>query len=424
MIGLGRVGLPTAATIAAAGHRVVGVDKDASRLESIRRGSADHEEPGLTELVGRLLEGGELTLEERPERAEVYIIATPSARAPGDAPPGLGALLGELGPLLAPGALIAIETTCAPGTTSRELVAPLQESGFAVGEEVFVAHCPERVIPGDALRELTHNARVIGAHTARGRDEAAKFYATFTRGEVTTTSLRVAEMTKLIENTYRDVNIALANELADLGEQLELDVIESIALANTHPRVHIHRPGVGVGGACLPLATSILSELAQDAEGILATTRRINDAIPARLARVIASRCEGRAGGHVALLGAAYKGDVASTAQSPSGALWRALAREGLEVRAHDPVLSRWDVSPLVPLDVALDGARAVVFAVPHLEYGALRPGRLSAARDRPLIFDLCGALDAPSWARAGLTLWRRGVGDAVHLFAPPPDHA
>ncbi len=423
VIGLGRVGLPTAAVIAAAGHRVVGVEVSATRRNAIRRGASDRDEPGLSELVKELLEGDALTVSERVERARVYVIATPSTGDPHAAPPGLEDVLTQLTTLLEPGALIALETTCAPGTTHDALVAPLEAAGWREGEDVFVAHCPERVLPGDALRELRQNARVIGADTAASREAAAAFYATFTEGPITATTLRVAEATKLIENVYRDVNIALANELADLGEALGLDMNEAIGLANTHPRVDLHRPGVGVGGACLPLATTLLAELSANPEGVLATARRLNAVTPTRLARRIAAMCQGRSG-HVALLGATYKASVASAESSPSQALLQALEHEGVEVRVHDPMLTRWAVAPLVPLEVALDGAAAVVVVVPHDAYTTLDPERVLQGTQSPLIVDLCDALEVSSWSRRGMTLWKRGVGDAARPNLPTEERS
>ena len=409
VIGLGRVGLPMAVALARNGHTVVGVEASTARAEAILAAQVAPDEPGLKELLRAVLESGALTLSATYPVAPVYLIATPSSDSAHTPHPSLALVLKLLLPVLRPGALILYESTCAPGLTRMGLVDPLERAGWEVGTQVFVAHSPERVLPGDSLPELVGNDRIIGGATRACGLRAAAFYSSFVIGDVRTCELETAELAKLVENAYRDVNIALANELASIGAHTGIDILPVIAHANTHPRVHVHRPGAGVGGHCLPLASQLLVQLGQELEGtsLLAAARGINARTPALLARRILASLPARP--RVALCGVAYKADIADATSSPSGDLYRALEEGGARVRVHDPLLLSWPIAPLCALSVASQGADALVLAVAHKQFGSLDPESMAQQMRGRLVFDLCDAVEVTRWHAAGFHVIKRG---------------
>ena len=409
LIGLGRIGLPMAAAIASAGHFVTGVEIDGARRAAIERGEGTQNEPGLAAVVAEALESKHLIVSEKPVEASVYLFATPTPESRGEQVTALRQYAEAIRPLLPKGALVILESTSAPGTTREGLADTFRAAGFTLGEDLFLAHSPERVIPGNALDELTQNARIIGGFSPRCAARAADFYASFSRGEIQQTTLETAELTKLVENTFRDVNIALVNELATLGESRGWDMASALELANTHPRVALHKPGVGVGGACLPLATRMLSKQddAPDATPLLETARTINASTPRNLARrILASLPRGAT---VALLGVAYKGNIADTSETPVKDLFHTLRDGGAVLRVHDPHVRQWQEAPMLSLEQALERADAVVFAAPHERFKALDPSELACVMQGRALFDLCNILDATRWEESGFVLSLRG---------------
>lgn len=410
LLGLGRVGLPMAAAIANAGHQVTGVEIDNARRDAIARGESDLDEPGLAAGVEQALASDRLRLSADAVKAAVYLIAIPTHGSPGEQVEALRALAADLLPTLEKGALVVLESTSAPGTTRASLGEVFSGAGFTLGEDLFLAHSPERVIPGNALAELAQNARIIGGFTPRCAAKAAAFYRSFSSGPIHQTSLETAELTKLVENTFRDVNIALANELATLGESLGWDMSAAIELANTHPRVGLHHPGAGVGGACLPLATRMIASFGDHDSGrgapLLEAARAVNASTPALLAKKILADLP--SGATVAMLGVAYKGNIADTSETPAKALLDALRDGGATVKVHDPYVEAWPEAHLLPLEQALERADAAVLVTPHERFRALKPSDLTAMRGRSL-FDLCNILDAERWTKEGFTLSSRG---------------
>ena len=410
LLGLGRVGLPMAVAIANAGHDVTGVEIDDARRGAIASGESDLDEPGLAAGVQQALASTRLEVSADAVAASVYLIAIPTPESPGEQVAALCALAEELLPKLEKGALVVLESTSAPGTTRASLAKMFTQAGFTLGEDLFLAHSPERVIPGDALAELAQNARIIGGFTPRCAARAADFYASFSRGPIHQTSLETAELTKLVENTFRDVNIALANELATLGESLGWDMSGAMELANTHPRVGLHHPGAGVGGACLPLATRMIAGFGNldsaPRATLLEAAREVNASTPEALAKKILANLP--YGATVAMLGVAYKGNIADTSETPAKALLGALLAGGATVKVHDPYVEAWPEAHLLPLEQALEQADAAVLVTPHERFRALEPSDLTAMRGRSL-FDLCNILDAERWTKEGFALSSRG---------------
>jgi UDP-N-acetyl-D-mannosaminuronic acid dehydrogenase len=323
---------------------------------------------------------------------------------------------------LRPGNLVVLESTSPPGTT-LSLIPILEESGLRVGEEILLAHSPERVLPGRILTELVHNDRVVGGHTDAAAAAVADLYRSFAKGEILLTDATTAEMVKLMENTYRDVNVALANEFGRVAATVGVDVHRAIALANHHPRVGIHTPGPGVGGHCIAVDPWFIVDAAPDDTVLIRAARAVNDGQPARAAALVLDVLADVPDPIVAALGLAYKADVDDLRESPSLEVVRLLRAAGCEVRVHDAHARHLpDGTPLQPaLGPLLRGADAIVVLTDHAEYRRLHPEDAApAGMRRRIAVDTRLCLDADLWREAGFAVHRLGDG-AVGSRAPSP---
>lgn len=288
LIGLGYIGLPTAALLASRMDNVVGVDVNSDVVESITNGNVKTLEPGLTELLAQV-SGSALRAVTKPETADAFIIAVPTPITE-DHKPDISYVRSaalSLAPVLRPGNLIILESTSPVGTTEQmaqwlaearpDLSFPQQAGDEA---DVQIAYCPERILPGKMLEELIHNDRIVGGLTRTASDMAAALYRLFVEGEIHITSVRTAELCKLAENSFRDVNIAYANELSMICDKLDIDVEELISLANHHPRVNILQPGCGVGGHCIPVDPWFIVDSAPEQAKLIRIAREVNDSKP------------------------------------------------------------------------------------------------------------------------------------------------
>ena len=288
LIGLGYIGLPTAAVLASRMGNVVGVDVNSDVVKSITNGNVKTLEPGLTELLAQV-SGSALRAVTTPEAADAFIIAVPTPITD-DHKPDISYVRSaalSLAPVLRAGNLIILESTSPVGTTEQmaqwlaearpDLSFP-QQAGD--GADVQIAYCPERILPGKMLEELVHNDRIVGGLTRTASDMAAALYRLFVEGEIHITSVRTAELCKLAENSFRDVNIAYANELSMICDKLDIDVEELIRLANHHPRVNILQPGCGVGGHCIPVDPWFIVDSASEQARLIRTAREVNDSKP------------------------------------------------------------------------------------------------------------------------------------------------
>ena len=265
VLGLGYIGLPTASTFATHGLRVIGVDVDRHVVDALRNSEVHIYEPGLRTLVQAAIHSGNLVVSEVPETADAFVIAVPTPLSEGDDKQAdlsyVIAASEMIVPHLRQGNLVVLESTSPPRTT-LDVVAPiLERSGLEAGSDFHLAYTPERVLPGQILRELIENARVIGGIDRTSAEAGRDLYAIFVRGEILLTDATTAEMVKLMENTYRDINIAVANEFAHVADRLGVDIWEAIELANRHPRIDILRPGPGVGGHCISIDPWFLVQL-------------------------------------------------------------------------------------------------------------------------------------------------------------------
>lgn len=348
MVGLGYIGLPTAAMFASRKVKVTGVDVNPHAVEMINRGEVHIVEPDLDIAVRSAVQQGYLRAVGAPEPADAFLIAVPTPFKGDDRTPDLSyieAAANSIAPVLKAGDLVVLESTSPVGATedmARWLAEARPDLSFPqdAGEDsdVRVAHCPERVLPGKVMQELISNDRIIGGMTARCSEDAADLYRTFVTGAcVTASSPRAAELAKLVENSYRDVNIAFANELSLVSDRLDVDVWELIALANRHPRVNILQPGPGVGGHCIAVDPWFIVASAPEEARLIRTAREVNDSKPAAvLARVcdaIKAHLAESPGAEpadvrLAIYGLSFKPDIDDLRESPALAIVRRIAAE------------------------------------------------------------------------------------------------
>ncbi len=398
VLGLGYVGLPTAAVLATVGRRVAGVDLRREVLDTINAGKIHIVEPELDALVRAAVLAGTLRGVPEPVPARTFLICVPTPITPDHQPDlrHVEAAARALVPALRPGCLVVLESTVPPGTL-RDLVAPIVCAGGLVpGRDIFLAHAPERVLPGNVLREVVENERIVGGLTDACTARCADFYEGFARGQVHRCSAEVAELTKLAENAFRDVNIAFANELANVCARLGLDAWEVIRLANRHPRVSILRPGPGVGGHCIAVDPWFIAACAPQDTPLIQAARRVNDDRPARVLEQVRRLAARLRRPKVACLGLAYKPDIDDLRESPALQIARDLASSpDLDLVLVEPHLKASPISgaPLVTLEQALGDADIVVILVAHRQFRHLRPDQLL----RLMVVDAVGLLDARS---------------------------
>ena len=395
MVGLGYIGLPTAALLASRGLAVVGVDVDEHAVETINAGRVHIVEPDLDIVVRSVVTTGNLRATLTPEPADAFLVAVPTPFGEGHRP-DLGyieAAARAIAPVLAPGNLVVLESTCPVGTTeklSRWLAGARPDLSFphSAGEDsdIRVAHCPERVLPGHVLQELVNNDRVIGGMTRRCAERAKVLYRTFVKGECLLTGARTAELCKLTENAYRDVNIAFANEMSLVCEGLDVNVWELIELANRHPRVDILRPGPGVGGHCIAVDPWFIVDSVPEAARLIRTAREVNDGKPRHVVERVLERAGRFKDPCIACFGLAFKADIDDLRESPALGIVEALAASGAgrllvvepNVKALPPSLAGEGAASLVDVRAALAAADIVVGLVDHREFRELPRERLA----------------------------------------------
>lgn len=418
VLGLGYIGLPTASTFATNGLRVVGVDVNTQVVNRLKNGELHIYEPGLRTLVQAAVVSGNLTISDKPEPADAFIIAVPTPFYD-DKRADLSYVISaaeSITPHLKRGNLVVLESTSPPRTTC-DVVAPiLEESGLKAGEDFFLAYSPERVLPGQILRELIENARVIGGVDRRSAEAGRDLYGVFVRGEIILTDATTAEMVKLMENTYRDVNIAIANEFARLANRFGVSVWEAISIANLHPRVDILKPGPGVGGHCISVDPWFLVEAAPDLTRLILSARQVNDGQPQFVVQLLEKILGGSVSGRrIAALGLAYKPDVDDLRESPAVEVVRLLMQAGAVVTAYEPYkldfqIDGLHVSPTI--ESALEGAEVVMLLVGHTVLKGLDPATVAEMMPgQRIAFDCIHAWNESDWRANGFQFFQLGSG-------------
>jgi UDP-N-acetyl-D-mannosaminuronic acid dehydrogenase len=414
VVGLGYIGLPVAAMLASRGFNVSGFDVEKRVVDTINDGRAHFVEPDLDMLLEAAIRSHRLHAHSRPTPADYFVIAVPT---PVDAAkrPDLShvdAAIGEIAPLLRKGSTVIIESTVPVGTTERvaqrlaslrpDLAFPRRDDA-AAAVDVHVAYCPERILPGQIVHELISNDRIIGGVTEACAHDAKAMYQTFVRGECAITDCRTAEFVKLAENAYRDVNIAFANELSLICEELDINIWQATELANRHPRVNILKPGPGVGGHCIAVDPWFIIDSVPQTSRLIRTAREVNTRKTLHvIERVMACAVVG-AKRVVACYGIAYKPDVGDLRESPALEIVKKLGRSGrfrvlvCDPMVAEPVAELADIPDveLVSLNQANEQAEVAVFLVGHSQFRGLRPGHFQ----QKLIVDVIGLTS--SWPKA-----------------------
>jgi len=397
VVGLGYIGLPTAAVLAKAGHRVIGVDVNAQVVATVNEGRIHIVEPDLDQAVAAAVACGSLSAQLTPAPADVFMIAVPTpfrSGADGISQPNIDYVLAAaraVAPVLRPGNLVLLESTSPVGTTEQVAQVIAEASGLS-SEQLHIAYCPERVLPGRILQELISNDRVIGGLTPAAAAAGKAFYASFCQGELLATTARTAELVKLTENSFRDVNIAFANELSLVCDQLDISVRELIRLANHHPRVNVLQPGCGVGGHCIAVDPWFIAAAAPHCTPLIQSARRVNDGKSRWVIEQVQSRAaalEDQLGrqARIGCLGLAFKPDVDDLRESPALHITTELLVAGLDVLACEPNLSDHSTIKLHALEYVLAEADLLVFLVAHSTFKGLDLSGRAA-------FDLCGVTE------------------------------
>lgn len=400
VVGLGYIGLPTAVALAGAGHTIKGVDVNQGHVDAVNAGRVPFLEPGLDEALKEVHAKGLISASTQASEAEVYIVAVPTPFK-GNHEADLSYVMAaadEISPYVAKGALVILESTSPPGTTEA-MAERIEKNRPELAGQVMFVHAPERVLPGRIMIEMFANDRIVGGLTPEAAEAARDLYASFCRGQIRVTDAKTAEMSKLAENSFRDVNIAYANELAKICERLGIDVWELIELANLHPRVNILRPGPGVGGHCIAVDPWFIVDAVPDLSNLIRTAREVNDSRPDDVmaqVRTILGANGWKEGEPVkiAALGLAFKPDVDDLRTSPAITVVQKLAEiPGAQVLVSEPNVDALPKSltdksnvTLVALDRAIEEAAVVVGLVAHKQFKALT----RTAITKPVL-DTCG---------------------------------
>lgn len=390
VIGLGYIGLPTAALLANRGYDVHGVDVVQSTVDTINKGNIHIVEPGLDTFVRSAVSSGKLIADLKPVEADVFIIAVPTPFHEGYVP-NIDYVISAtkaIAPYVKEGNIVILEST-SPVETTDKVAEVLEEQGIDT-TKVYVAHCPERVLPGRIMIELVENDRIVGGTTPEATEATVAFYNTFVEGEVLSTDAKTAEMAKLTENSFRDTNIAFANELSILCNKFDINVWELIALANRHPRVNILRPGAGVGGHCIAVDPWFIVHAGGEDAKMIRTAREVNTyktewAIEKIKNAALKFENENGEKAKVACMGLAFKPDIDDLRESPALYITRRLTADGLDVLAVEPNISEHKELRVVNYKDALKQADIITFLVAHKEFK-----NLTIQTD----LDFCGVLN------------------------------
>ncbi|MFV0440824.1 MAG: nucleotide sugar dehydrogenase [Lachnospirales bacterium] len=407
VLGLGYIGLPTSAMFASSGVKTYGVDVNQNVIDSLKKGEIIIEESGLPELVKEVVDKGYLECGTTPIVSDVYIIAVPTPVRE-DKTAGMEyveSATKSILPIIKKGDLVVLESTSPPRTTEDIIVPILKNSGLDIGKDVFVSHSPERVLPGQILNELVNNNRIVGGINEESSLKTKELYEIFVKGDIFITDATTAEMCKLMENTYRDVNIALANELAKISEKLKINAFDVVKYANMHPRVNLHTPGPGVGGHCIAVDPWFIIEKAPEVTSLMEASRTINDGMPKYVANKALDILKDKK--NVTVLGITYKPDVDDMRESPIVHLIEELENEGVNVKVVDPHVSKYDI----PLYENIENSDLLILAVNHKEFKDLDFIKIYEAMNSKNILDTRNYYNRESLEKIGFNYTLLGDG-------------
>ena len=384
IIGQGYIGLPTAALFSRSHCEVVGVDINETMIENLNRGIIHIEEPGISEIIEKAVQNKSYTASLTPQKADAFIITVPTPYIVENYSCDLSYVENacrSILPYLEKGNTVIVESTIAPMSTDEVIKPIFENEGFTIGKDLYLAHCPERVLPGKIIDELIHNDRIIGGVTPECAKKASEVYGQFVEGDLMLTEAKTAELSKCMENTFRDVNIALANELAKICAEIGVNALDVIEMANKHPRVNLHSPGPGVGGHCLAIDPYFIYAKAPETAKIIKLARDTNNSMPdfvcENVKKIIPK-------GKIAVLGVSYKGNTGDDRESPAYEIIAKLSTN-YEISIHDPHIDNPD---FVSLDEAVKDADLILVLCDHNEFKNLDYDMIKNNCENPIIFD------------------------------------
>ncbi len=395
VIGQGYIGLPTAILFSQNGCEVVGVDINEKVVSSLNKGILTIEEEGLGESLKNTINSGHYVAKSHPEEADAYIITVPTPYIKDSFECDLSYVVSACNsilPYLKKGNVVIVESTIAP-LSMKNVIKPLfEKEGYEIGSDLYLAHCPERVLPGNLVYELINNNRIVGGITKECASNAADVYKIFVKGNVLETSAEVAEMSKCMENTFRDVNIALANELVKVSNKLGVDALEVIEIANQHPRVNLHQPGPGVGGHCLAIDPYFIYALAPQEARLIKLSRDINSSMPSFVAEKtnkIFEKYNDKSNNIISIFGLSYKGNSDDDRESPSYEIISLLEKD-YEIRIYDPHIPEKSLS----FEDAINDSSLILILTDHNEFKNMDYKKILESMKNPVIFDTKNILD------------------------------
>ncbi len=403
VLGQGYIGLPLSLLLATNGNQVVGVDINKNIISKLNNKQMPFEEKGFSDLLSKVIESKSYSAKSELEQSDVFIIAVPTPLDKETKTADLKYVRKAtemIRPHLRKDNLIILESTVSPGCCEKLIIPILERSGLVVKDDFYVAHCPERAIPGSTLKEMVNNDRIVGGIDRKSAEMAISVYSTFVKGRFYVTNLRTAEIAKLMENTFRDINIALANEFAIIAEENGINVWDAIMLANKHPRVNILKPGPGVGGHCIAIDPLYLRENSSHSQ-MISLAREINDSMPNHVLHLVRSMVRDIDLPIITIFGVAYKGNVDDTRETPALKLIKLSENEGFDIRIYDPVVKHFEY-PLLDIEHAVTGSDCIILVSDHEVFKEIKPAAIGGLMRNRNVIDTRNMLNRASWKDAG----------------------
>jgi UDP-N-acetyl-D-mannosaminuronic acid dehydrogenase len=391
IVGQGYIGLPTAALFTRSDCEVVGVDVNEEIINNLNKGKIHIEEPGIAEIIKNAIDNNRYHASLTPEKADAFIITVPTPYIAENYSCDLSYVIeacNEILPFIEKGNTVIVESTIAPMSTDDVIKPIFEKAGYTIGKDLYLAHCPERVLPGKIIEELIHNDRIIGGITPECSKKASEVYGQFVEGELMLTEAKTAELSKCMENTYRDVNIALANELAKICAEIGVNALDVIKMANKHPRVNLHSPGPGVGGHCLAIDPYFIYAKAPETAKIIKLARDTNNSMPQF---VYENVCKIIPEGKISIFGVSYKGNTGDDRESPAYEIIALLENKGYEIDIYEPHIER---DNFVDFNEAIEGSNLILILADHNEFKEMDYESIKDKMETPIIFDTKNILE------------------------------
>ncbi|PKP60633.1 UDP-N-acetyl-D-mannosamine dehydrogenase [Candidatus Atribacteria bacterium HGW-Atribacteria-1] len=411
VIGLGYIGLPTATMFATHGYNVVGVDINQEVVESLNNGKIHIElESEMKELIQKAIKSKNLIIKSKPEEADVFIICVSTLLNEKEKKAELKYVISATESILQyikKGNLIILESTSPPGTI-LSVVVPIIERVISI-KDIYVAHCPERVIPGNMLKEFINNDRIIGGINEESSQKAKEIYKSFVKGNIYLTDSTTAEMVKLMENTYRDVNIALANEFTKICEDLNINVWEAIELANKHPRVNIHKPGPGVGGHCIPVVPWFIVEKSSNNANLILFARNINISMPNYIVEIVEKETKHIKNPVITIFGVAFKANIDDISETPAIPIIKLLEKKNYQIKIYDPFVKKFKYN-LSSLNDAVKDSDCILILTDHDDFKTINISKIKDLMRNKILIDTRNCVDYEKWKAKGFRVKILGV--------------